>query len=246
MCIICTVTRMNRHILHTESLLATLKEAAPCYKGENKPPLSSHNRASIFADKHNSHSACWLLVRGSEMKKQSRSNQPSPLHSTSTQPLCSSETWWKRCWITLIWVDYTFWVNMNNFLWQKLICYCTILFTLSLLMGSFHSSLLPTEMGLTWAHSHFTCKFLNCVKPIFAVQTIMCSAHLSGTACQKDPHTVLYGMRVPRGKLNQRSHSCSVVPSVDKGWAVWSDRTVSMFSTDGCLPGPQFDDPAEG
>lgn len=145
MCIICTVTWVNRRILHTESLLATLKEAAPCYKGKNKPPLSSHNRASIFADKHNSHSACWLLVRGSEMKKQSRSNQPSPLHSTSTQPLCSSETCWKRCWITLIWFGYTFGVNMNHFLWQRLIYYCIVLFTLSLLMGNFHPSLPPTH-----------------------------------------------------------------------------------------------------
>lgn len=246
MCIIRTVTRVNRRILHAESLLDTLKEAAPCSKGENKPLLSSHNRASIFADKHNSHSACWQLVRGSEMKKQSRSNQPSPLHSTSTQPLCSSETLWKRCWITLIRFDYTFGVNVNTFRWRKSIYYCTILFTLSLLMGNFCPSLLPTEMGLTWAHAHWTSKFLNYVKPIFAVQTIMCSAHLSEIASQKDPHTVLYGMRVPLGKLNQRSHSCSVVPSVDKGWAVWSDRTVSMFSTDGCLPGPQFDDPAEG
>ena len=245
MWIICTGTRVNRGILHAESLLATLKEAAPCYKGENKPPLSSHNRASIFADKHNSHSACWLLVGGSEMKKQSRSNQPSPLHSTSTQPLCSSETWWKRCWITLIWFDYTL-----ELIWKMSFDHsynCIILsFALSLIMGKLRPSLPPTEMGLTWAHLHWTSKFLNCVKPIFAVQTIMCSMHLSGIASQKEPHTVLYGMRVPRGKLKQRSHSCSVVPSVDKGWAVWSDRTVSMFSTDGCLPGPQFDDPEEG
>lgn len=245
MCIICTVTWVNQCILHTESLLATLKEAAPLYKGENKPPLSSYNRTSIFADKHNSHSACWLLVRGSEMKKQSRSNQPSPLHSTSTQTPCSSETWWKRCWVTFSWLDYTFWVNMNNFLLQKLNYYYHSLHTV-FIDGNLHPSLLSTEIGLTWTHSHWTSKFLNCVKPIFAMQTIMCSAQLSGIASQKDPHTVLYGMRVPWGKLNQRSHSCSVVPSVDKGWAVWSDRTVSMLSTDGCLPGPQFDNPAEG
>lgn len=142
--------------------------------------------------------------------------------------------------------DNTLGVSMNNFLWQKLIYYCAVLCTLFLFMGNVHPSHLPTEMGLTWAHSHWTSKFLNCVRPVFAVQTIMCSAHLSGIASQKDPHTVLYGMRVPWGKLNQRSHSCSVVPSVDKGWAVWSDRTGSMFSTDGCLPGPQFDNPAEG
>lgn len=60
-----------------------------CTKGKNKPLLSPLTRASIFADMHKSPSACWLRGQGSEMKKQSRSNQPSPLQSITTQPLYS-------------------------------------------------------------------------------------------------------------------------------------------------------------
>lgn len=71
-------------------------------------------------------------------------------------------------------------------------------------------------------------------------------ARLSGLGGQKNPLPLFSGTLVPWEKLNQRSHSCSVVPSVDKGWAVQCGRTVSMFSTDGCMPGPQFDNPVEG
>lgn len=59
-------------------------------------------------------------------------------------------------------------------------------------------------------------KCLNCVKPIFAMQTIMCS-FVPSLGGQKNPFQLFIGKLVPCEKLNQRSHSCSVVPSVDKG-----------------------------
>lgn len=68
------------------ALLATLKEAAPLHKRREQATVVPAHSASIFADMHKSPSACWLRGQGSEMKKQSRSNQPSPLHSITAQP----------------------------------------------------------------------------------------------------------------------------------------------------------------
>lgn len=59
------------------ALLATLKEAAPLHKRREQATVVPAHFASIFADMHNSSSACWLRDQGSEVKKQSRSNQPS-------------------------------------------------------------------------------------------------------------------------------------------------------------------------
>lgn len=109
---------------------------------------------------------------------------------------------------------------------------------------------LPPVYPVKWAsHEHTYAGHLNCVKPIFAMKTIMCSFVRFGRPekkKKKNPLRLFTGMLVPWEKLNQRSHSCSVVPSVDKGWAVQCGRTVSLFSTDGCMPGPQFDNPVEG
>lgn len=70
-----------------------------CTKGENKPPLSPLTRASIYADMRKSPFACRLRVQGSEMKKQSRSNQHSLLHNSThtiallTKPLNQCRSW---------------------------------------------------------------------------------------------------------------------------------------------------------
>lgn len=68
------------------ALLATLKEAAPLHKRREQATVVPAHSASIFADMHKPPSACWLHGQGSEVRKQSRSNQPSPLHSITTQP----------------------------------------------------------------------------------------------------------------------------------------------------------------
>lgn len=112
-------------------------------------------------------------------------------------------------------------------------------------MGNFHPSHLFIHSNgphMRTYTGHLS-KFLNCVKPIFANHHVLiCPVWQS----RKTLSHFSFGMLVLWEKLNQRSHSCSVVPSVDKGWAVQCGRTVSMFSTDGCMPGPQFDNPVEG
>ena len=102
-------------------------------------------------------------------------------------------------------------------------------------------------MCLTWRHLpwHLS-KCINCIKRIIATQTVICSS-----ASLERPsksflsfHWAAYGP-IPCAKPNQRSHSCSVVPSIDKGWALQCGRAFAMFLTDGCMPGAQFDSPVE-
>lgn len=89
--------------------------------------------------------------------------------------------------------------------------------------------------------------FFNCVKPI------LCHANNHVLICpvwesrkrKKNNSLLFIAKLVWCEELNQRSHSCPVVPSVDKGWAVRCGRTVSMFSTDGRMPGPQCDNSVE-
>lgn len=115
------------------------------------------------------------------------------------------------------------------------------------MMGRIHPSLIYLVKLASHedTYSGHLSKFLNYVKSIFARQTSMC-AFCPGWEARKITLPLFIGELIPCEKLNQRSHSCSVVPSVDKGWAVQCGRTVSMFSTDGCMPWPQFDNPVEG
>lgn len=68
------------------ALLATLKKAALLHKRREQATVVPAHSASIFADMYKTPSACWLRGPGSEVKKQSRSNQASSLHSITTQP----------------------------------------------------------------------------------------------------------------------------------------------------------------
>lgn len=70
------------------ALLATLKEGHPLHKRREQATVVLAHSASIFADMHKSSSLPAGYVHGqlSEVKKQSRSNQPRPLHGITTLP----------------------------------------------------------------------------------------------------------------------------------------------------------------
>ena len=119
-------------------------------------------------------------------------------------------------------------------------------------MCSSDPSLSPWVSGLNWPHMETLSldtlsKSINYINQITATKTVVCSSATLERPNEAVPsfHWAAY-VPIPCEEPNQRSHSCSVVPSVDKGWALQCGRATAVFRTDGCLPGAQFDKLAEG